>query len=53
MTVSMVRSVTLDMWTEKKLKLLEFGGNHKLREFCDQYNLMGVDMKLRYQTKAL
>jgi hypothetical protein len=49
----MVRSVTLDMWTEKQLKLLEFGGNHKLRVFCEMYNLMSVDIKLRYQTKAL
>ena len=31
--VSMVRSISLDMWTEKQLKLIEEGGNAALRQF--------------------
>lgn len=41
------------MWTERQLKLLESGGNLRLYEFCEKYDLNGVDIKLKYQTKAL
>lgn len=41
------------MWTERQLKLLEAGGNGKLYEFCDKYGLNSVDIKLKYQTRAL
>ena len=41
------------MWTERQLKLLEKGGNVRLREFCEKYNLLDVEIKLKYQTKAL
>jgi hypothetical protein len=41
------------MWTERQLKLLENGGNVRLREFCEKYNLLDVEIKLKYQTKAL
>ena len=51
--VSMVRSVTLDMWTEKQLKLIEEGGNGKLREYFQTYELNDVyDIKIKYNTKA-
>lgn len=50
---SLVRSTTLDMWTEKQLKLLSAGGNHALNEFMETYNLRPVEIKLRYTTKAL
>ena len=33
MSVSKVRSINLDMWTEKQLKLMEEGGNSKLNAF--------------------
>ena len=32
---SLVRSINLDMWTERQLKLLEAGGNAKLHDFCE------------------
>jgi len=50
---SVVRSVNLDMWTERQLKLLEAGGNGKLYEFCERYGINSVDIKLKYQTRAL
>ena len=51
--VSMVRSITLDMWTEKQLKLIEEGGNAKLKAFFQTYELNDVyDIKIKYNTKA-
>ena len=51
--VSMVRSITLDMWTEKQLKLIEEGGNAKLKAFFQTYDLNEVyDIKVKYNTKA-
>ena len=50
---SLVRSINLDMWTERQLKLLEAGGNAKLHDFLENYNLNSVDIKLKYQTKAM
>lgn len=35
------------------MKLLEVGGNQKLRNFCESYKLMEVDIQQRYHTKAL
>jgi hypothetical protein len=35
------------------MKLLEEGGNQKLRDFCESYKLMEVDIQHRYNTKAL
>lgn len=50
---SIVRSVSLDMWTEKQLKQLEQGGNQKLLEFLTKYNLHDVkDFKVKYTSKA-
>jgi ADP-ribosylation factor GTPase-activating protein 2/3 len=31
--VSFVRSLSMDTWSEKQLKLMALGGNKKLREF--------------------
>ena len=50
---SLVRSVNLDMWTEKQLKLLEAGGNAKLLEYLTKYNLQSADLTVKYQTKAM
>ena len=41
------------MWTERQLKLLETGGNAKLLDYLTKYNLQGVDISLKYQTKAM
>lgn len=52
-SVSMVRSLSLDMWTEKQLKLMEQGGNGKLQEFLNKYQLDDVyDIKVKYNTRA-
>ena len=49
----MVRSITLDMWTEKQLKLIEEGGNAKLKAFFQTYDLNEIyDVKIKYNTKA-
>lgn len=51
--VSMVRSISLDMWTEKQLKLIEEGGNAALRQFFQTYDLNDIyDIKIKYNTKA-
>ena len=52
--VSMVRSLSLDMWTEKQLRQMQQGGNRKLHEFLCVYNLDDViDIKVKYNTKAV
>ena len=40
---SLVRSINLDMWTERQHKLLEAGGNAKLYDFCEKYGLTNSD----------
>ena len=51
--VSMVRSISLDMWTEKQLKLIEEGGNSALKQFFQTYDLNDIyDIKIKYNTKA-
>jgi len=36
------------MWTDRQLKLLEAGGNNKLADYLDTFDLKNVDIKLRY-----
>ena len=50
---SLVRSINLDMWTERQLKLLEAGGNAKLFDYLQKYKLEEVDITLKYQTRAM
>jgi len=51
--VSMVRSLSLDMWTEKQLRQMEQGGNDKLKDFFALYDLNDVfDIKVKYNTVA-
>lgn len=37
--ISFVRSLSMDTWSEKQLKLMALGGNKKLREFFQNYDL--------------
>ena len=37
--LSRVKSVTLDMWAEKQLRLMEEGGNARLRAYFQTYKL--------------
>ena len=51
--VSMVRSLSLDMWTEKQLRQMEQGGNDKLKDFFALYDLNDIfDIKVKYNTVA-
>ena len=51
--ISRVRSLNLDMWTEKHLKLMEEGGNQKLKTFLQTYDLDEVqDIGIKYKSKA-
>jgi hypothetical protein len=47
-----VRSVNLDIWSDKQMALMEHGGNHKLNEFYDKFDLLSQDIKIKYNTKA-
>jgi hypothetical protein len=47
-----VRSLTLDGWNEKQLKMMERGGNHKLRLFFAEYDLLDESPNIRYKTIA-
>ena len=50
---SKVRSINSDVWTEEFLKLVEAGGNTKMRTFLQRYDLETIkDLKVRYATKA-
>ena len=47
-----MRSLTLDGWNEKQLKMMERGGNHKLRLFFAEYDLLDESPNIRYKTIA-
>ena len=50
--VSFVRSLSMDTWSEKKLKLMALGGNQKLKEFFQIYDLNDESVQQRYNTRA-
>ena len=50
--VSFVRSLSMDTWSEKKLKLMALGGNKKLKEFFQIYDLNDESVQQRYNTRA-
>ena len=53
MATSRVKSIRLDLWTEKHLKMLESGGNSRFKEFLVKFNLLEIsDLKVRYCTVA-
>jgi len=39
MHTSFVRSLSMDTWSEKQLRLMALGGNKKLKAFFDNYDL--------------
>lgn len=41
------------MWTERQLKLLEAGGNAKLHDFVQKFDLNSVEIKIKYWTRAM
>ncbi|OMJ68484.1 hypothetical protein SteCoe_34050 [Stentor coeruleus] len=50
--VSFVRSINLDAWQERQLKLMELGGNLALKEFFSSYELNDKEISVKYRTKA-
>ena len=53
-SVSKVRSVKSDVWSEEQVRLMELGGNTKLRTFLQRYDLETIkDIKVKYATKAV
>jgi len=52
--ISFVRSLTMDNWDEKHIALLKNGGNRKLKELLDEYNIpINTDIELKYKLKAV
>jgi hypothetical protein len=50
--VSLVRSVKLDMWTERQLALIDRGGNDALNAFFVRYNLNSETIDTKYTSRA-
>ena len=49
---SFVRSLSMDTWSEKQLRLMALGGNKKLRDQFQNYDLNDETVQIRYNTKA-
>jgi hypothetical protein len=50
--ISFVRSLLMDKLTPKQLKMLRMGGNKRLFEFFEKYDLIYDTIQRRYHTKA-
>merc|ERR1712137_443477 len=51
--ISFVRSTTMDTWKPNQLKLMELGGNRKLREFFRRHNIPeNMPIPQKYNTRA-
>ncbi|KAF7457510.1 putative ARF1-directed GTPase-activating protein [Cryptosporidium felis] len=48
--ISFIRSITMDSWTPKQMKMMEAGGNSKLSELFKEYGLDGCDIKKKYNS---
>jgi hypothetical protein len=49
---STVRSLTLDSWTEKQLKMMSLGGNKAMRDYLKGYDLGEESVAVKYKSKA-
>ena len=49
---SFVKSLSMDNWNEKQLRLMALGGNKNLKEFNSNYDLADENVQLRYNTRA-
>lgn len=50
---SFIRSVSLDVWSEKQISMMQAGGNNKLHQFLEHYDLNAESsIKVKYNTKA-
>lgn len=50
--VSQVRSLSMDTWLEAQLKLMALGGNKKLRDFFEKYDLHEEEINNKYNSCA-
>lgn len=50
--ISFVRSLSMDKWSEKQLKLMALGGNKRLKDFAGTYDLLEKAIQMKYSTKA-
>ena len=50
--VSIVKSLSMDTWSEKQLRLMALGGNKNLKDFYSNYDLTDENVQLRYNTRA-
>jgi hypothetical protein len=50
--ISFVRSLSMDTWNEKQLRLMALGGNKALMGFLTNYDLNSENIQVRYGTKA-
>lgn len=50
--ISFVRSLSMDTWMENQLKLMAIGGNKKLKDFFQNYDLNDESIQARYNTRA-
>ncbi|CDW79935.1 probable adp-ribosylation factor gtpase-activating protein agd9-like [Stylonychia lemnae] len=49
---SSIRSMTIDSWGERALKMMSLGGNKNLKEFFKKYDLLEESSDNRYKTIA-
>ena len=49
---SVVRSLDLDSWGEKQLKMMSLGGNVRLKKHFGDYDLLEMPQEERYKTVA-
>ena len=48
---SFVRSVTMDSWDEKQVKMMRSGGNDNCNSFLGQYNIpKNMEIAMKYNT---
>jgi hypothetical protein len=50
--ISFVKSVSMDTWSHKHLRMMTMGGNRALSEFFESYGLASADTQQKYRTKA-
>jgi ADP-ribosylation factor GTPase-activating protein 1 len=51
-SISFVRSVSMDSWSDKQLNLMSYGGNSRFHNFLEQYKLNEQPPHLVYKSKA-
>ena len=52
MQYSTVRSLTLDSWSERQLKMMSLGGNKAMRDYLKGYDLGEESVAVKYKSKA-